>query len=249
MGPMDRLTLRHIRGAPGIAADFSEELAAFYRRFVDCPKPAFLAALRLADELYLLRNKAEELVGFAALRTVETTVEERPAHVLYVLYIDLDPSVRGRGIIERIGLARYLSYRMRHPVGRTFVMFSASTVMSYLLMARNFATFWPTHDRPMPPAIAALLSNVAQTLGLAGWDPQAGVLHRHGVLRYREGVASAPLLPTADPRTRFYVARNPGQTQGDSLLCVFPVTVGNAAAVLVRVLPRWRWLARARRVL
>ncbi len=60
----------------------SEELWNFYSRFVDCPRGRFMSGIAHADEIYRLRGPCDELLGFAALQTIEVEVDGKRRHVV-----------------------------------------------------------------------------------------------------------------------------------------------------------------------
>jgi hypothetical protein len=110
-------------------------------------------------------------------------------------------------------------------------MFTASTLHSYLLLVNNFATYWPRPGASFPPRQRALVAAVMRRSGDPSWDEEAGVLHRHGASRYREGVVDDdPALlhhPVLGPVAQFYRTQNPGQVEGDSLACLCPLSTAN----------------------
>ncbi len=64
------------------------------------------------------------------------------------------------------------------------------------------------------------------------------MLRRKGASRYREGVVDDdPRVlahPVVGPAVRFYRERNPRQVEGDSLVCLCPLSLSN-----------WLWCARS----
>jgi hypothetical protein len=213
----------------------SEELWNFYSRFVDCPRGRFMSGIVHADEIYRLRGLRDDLLGFAALQTIGVEVEGKWRHIVYVLYTDVEDGLRGRVIVHRLALARYVRFRLRHPLLQAYVMFSASTAASYLIMARSLPEHWPRAGQETPPEIRHIVEAAMARLAIEGWDPERGVLRRHGQLRYRESRLGETRL-AAD--AAFYKAQNPGQQSGDSLICLFPVNLWNALGALCTMVRR-----------
>ena len=207
----------------------AEDLWNFYSRFVDCSRDRFMSAIAQADELYQLRGPQNDLLGFAALRTIEIQVDGERRRVLYVLYTDLEERLRGLAIVHRLAVGRYLRFRLRHPFLPTYVAFSASTAASYLSMAQSLQEYWPRPGRETPPEIKRIVEAALHRCGIEGWDPERGVLRRHGQLRYRDS-GQSDVRPTA--HAEFYRIRNPEQQYGDSLICLFPVNCRNALAAI-----------------
>lgn len=231
--------VRPLRWRPypdGLSAADHDDIWACYRRSVDCDRADFLAGMRVADEACVVRDDDGAALGFGAFRTLDVVSEGRVATVVFVLHAMLAPSIRHHDFVQRAALWRLALLRLRHPWRPIYVMLSASTFISYLMLARNLSVFWPRREHPTPPSVIALVARTVRSLGLEGWDEAAGVLRRHGRLRYREGVVADEPAEPADPDIRFYRDRNPGQGEGDSLLCVFPASYLNAAAVTFSVL-------------
>src|SRR6185436_13104055 len=100
----------------------------------------------------------------------------------------LHPDLRGRNVIQKVGARYFLRYRIAHPLRPVHWLFTASTFQSYLLLARNFQTFWPRPGAPWPARERRLVDEVMAESADRGWDPVAGVLKRDGASRYREGL-------------------------------------------------------------
>jgi hypothetical protein len=123
----------------------------------------------------------------------------------------------------------------------------ASTYKSYVLMAHNFAEYWPNRRGPTPARERALLDVAMRQLGGSDWDPQAGVVRRYGTLRYLEGVIGDD-DDRGDPDVAFYGALNSRQPEGDSLACLAPLSAKNWGFMAWRAVRRtWHSLGRSRR--
>jgi len=223
----------HARGAQGV-----EEIWTFYGRFVDRPKAPFLEAVRQTDDVFLGRERGDGSVrAFVAARALEVDWRGRRYGILYGAYAGIDPTFRGGHVIQRAGLATFLKYRRRHPLRPAYFLMMSSTYKSYLLMARNLAVFWPSRHRPTPERERALVDLVMPQVAGRDWDPSTGVVRRHGMLRYLEGVVSDD-GDQGDPDVAFYGAMNPLQHEGDSLACIAPLGVKNWSVMACRAARR-----------
>lgn len=220
-------TLHRKAGFGDLSRPEVDELAECYGRFVECPRAAFEHSLALADDIVVVRDGGMGVRGFGALRSLPAGKGETGRDAIYFLYMDLDPPFRSRAIVQQILLMCALPRTLRHILRPPVVVCSASTFLSYLWITHNLATYWPRRDRATPPAMSEVADVAVRRLGIAGWDPATGVIRRRGLLRYREGLLrrSDPLPEDLD--IRFYAERNPGQEDGDTLVCVFPLDVAN----------------------
>ena len=223
-----------------------EAVWSFVSRFVERDRTAFEDKLARTREVFLGYRRGREMVAFGAVDLIERAIDGRTYGLLVTHWAALHPDVRGRNVIQRVGARYFLRYRMTHPLRPVHWLFTASTFQSYLLLARNFRTFWPRPGAAWPARERRLVAAVMAEGGDHGWDPETGVLERHGASRYREGVVDddPELLdhPTLGPMIRFYRRQNPGQDQGDSLACLCPLTPANclswARVALARSLRR-----------
>lgn len=219
------------RAPSALTAAEREDVWSLVARSVQRDRRAFEEKLGLTGEAFLGHLPTGELVAFGAVDAVEAEVAGRTEAVLYTHWAVLDPRARANNVIQRVGFRCFLRYRLRHPLRPVSWMFSASTYQSYLLLVRNYVTYWPRPDAPWTERARALRDAVMAKSGDPTWDAEAGVLRRHGATRYREGVVDDdPRLldhPVIGPAVGFFRAQNPLQVEGDSLLCLCPLSAAN----------------------
>ncbi len=214
----------HLRWVPPTALQQRDldELWAFFSRFVRRDRSAFEQKLATVHEVFL-GTEGGRIVAFGACNTDVVDVDGRPHGVLTTHWAAIDPSVRGNNVIQRAGFRCFVRFRLRHPLLPVVWMFGASTFKSYLLLTRNFVEYWPGADGGWPAPMRALRDAMMARADEADWDPVAGVVRRHGVSRYREGVVVDDDSALKDPDIRAYHHLNPGQHDGDTLLCLAPL--------------------------
>lgn len=203
-----------------------EEIWQFYRQFTERSREAFVARLRQAPEVFLCRDAQGRLRAFGSFQILQASWEGKPYGLFYTHWTAIDPSWRGKRLVQRIGLRYYLRYRLRHPTTPLYWLVCTSTYKSYLLLARNFADAWPRRHQPWPAREKSLCEQGMRQLGYGELHPQTGVLHRDGSSRYTDGVVDDPAL-LADPDIAFYAALNPGHRSGDTLPCLAPLNLRN----------------------
>jgi hypothetical protein len=126
-------------------------------------------------------------------------------------------------------------------------IFGAASYMSYALLPRHLAEYWPRRDRPTPAATAAYMDFLGRTRFGDLWVPERGVVARSSPLRPE----TAPIdeRRRADPDVRFFETANPGHLGGAMLLCLCPLTMANWSHVARNFLRRGREVrARGRRI-
>lgn len=207
------------RAASSLGEAEVEEIWQFYKQFTERTREAFVAKLRQVPEVFLCRDAQHRLRAFGSFQVVQGTWEGKPYGMLYTHWTGIDPTWRGKRLVQRIGLRYYLRYRLRNPTTPVYWLVCASTYKSYLLLARNFADSWPHRNRAWPARERSLCDQGMRQLGYDTLHPQTGVLHRDGSSRYTDGVVDDPAL-LSDPDIAFYAELNPGHRHGDTLPCL-----------------------------
>ena len=98
---------------------------------------------------------------------------------------------------------------------------------------------FPRAGRRFPPRESAYVEQVLERIG-SQWNPATGVIARGGVSFYREGRVDKEDVNQSDPDIAFYITANPGQAEGDSLVCLAPLTLRNFAYIAKRQFLRGR---------
>ncbi|MFO1329143.1 MAG: hypothetical protein U1F56_17420 [Rubrivivax sp.] len=214
------------------------ELFEFCDRFSSRHRDRFEAQLAKDEMVFRVRARITgHLVGFGTLTVHEVQHQGETATVIYTGWTMISHEFRRHGIIQRVGFTEFLRQRLRHPRRRIYWMMTSSTLNSYLVMARNFRDSYPRAGRPLSPRERAFVEQVLQRNGSV-WNPDTGVIERGGASFYREGRVDQGAVDTRDPHIAFYVEANPGQAEGDSLVCLAPLTLRNFWFIARRQLAR-----------
>jgi hypothetical protein len=139
-----------------------------------------------------------------------------------------------------LGLRTFLRTRARYPLRRIYWLFDTFSYKSYLLLPRNFRTFWPRRDRPTPPRERALIDHLATAKYGAAWRADAGIVARSGAKRLRAEAAPIDARHDGDTDVQFFAAANPDHAAGDMRVCLCPLTAANWWALTARALDRVR---------
>jgi hypothetical protein len=210
-----------------------ERIWVFFSGYTERKRERFEAGLVKADEVFLCERDGR-LVGFGTTKTVAVEHGGVIHDVIYTPYGTLAPEVRGGNVIRKTGLRAFIRAKRKHPMRPAYWMFAASTMLSYGVMAKNFATFYPRRDVPTPPREAALMAAVMREVDEHDWDEASGRLVRNGASRYLEGAVPVDPATVENPDLRFYCEKNPHQQRGDSLVCIAPLDVPDGISILVK---------------
>ena len=226
-----------IRSTATISAAEWDSIWALTSEFFDVEREYAEAELRKRQSIAMFRQNGA-LVGMAAIDTHPAIFRGRRLAVIATAHVLIREHWRGRNLIQKLGASTYLRARLRYPLRPIYWFFDTFSYKSYLLLPRNFHTYWPRHDQPTPEARAALMDQLAnQTYGPA-WRPSRGVAVRSGQKRLRETAAPLVLTPDASPELQFFARMNPGHAEGDMLVCLCPLTLSNWMSVARTALQR-----------
>ena len=214
-----------------------DEIWALTQEFYDVERDYAEAELRRRQSIAMFRMNGA-LLGMAAIDVHATEFRGRRLTVISTSHVLIRENWRGRNLIQRLGMRTFLRARLRHPFRPIYWFFDTFSYKSYLLLPRNFRTYWPRHDQPTPEPRAALLDQLATQAYGPAWRPARGLAVRSGQKRLRESAAPLVLRADADPNLQFFARMNPGHAEGDMLVCLCPLTLANWWNVVRKALER-----------
>lgn len=208
----------------------------FDRYYEGAERSRFEADLSAKDHVILLHD-GPTLCGFSTVTTDRVQVDGRTVISVFSGDTVLEAEYHGQTALQWAFFQYIAKTKLRHP-HRTVVWFLISKgYKTYLLLSRNFVTFYPRRDQPEPVWATTLIRELATRRFGAALDPEALVLRfpaDHE--RLRAGVA--PAEGETHPDIRFFVARNPGHAAGDELCCIGVVDAKLILAYPLKLLRR-----------
>jgi hypothetical protein len=216
-----------------------DEIWILTQEFFDVERGFAEEELRKRQRIALFRMNGA-LLGMAAIDVLTESFRRRAVVVIFTTYVLLRENWRGRNLLQRLGWRTFLATRLRHPLRPIYWFFDTFSYKSYLLLPRNFRTYWPRHDQPTPEPRAALIDQLGTRMFGPAWRPARGIVVRSGQKRMRETAAPLVLVRDSDPHLEFFSRANPGHAEGDMMLCLCPLTLSNWLSLAVRALQRWR---------
>jgi hypothetical protein len=193
-------------------------------------------------------HRAGEVRGMVGVRLRTFEVLGEPIHTLYFGQVFVDPSQRGKLLIQRLVTRLFLTHRLRHPGQRLVLWSNALTFNPYLVMAHHLAEFYPSRHAPTPPWASDLLGQIGAHYYPDTFEPEAGTVRKPSRLLH-EGTSRITERELANPDIAFYARRNPNHALGHGLLIACPLSFKNLAHFSVSLGSRqWRRSARRLRV-
>lgn len=218
-----------------------DEVWALAQEFMDTTREVFEGSLRSKDACVLIRDRVTRaLLGIGGIAVHEARHEGRAQRLIFVGNTFFRDGLRGQSLIQRLGFETFLRTRLKHPLDDIWLCFDTYSYKSYLMLPRNFVTFWPRRDQPTPSWVQELLESFARVHYGGAWDPERGIVRGDPRRRLREGVASVDEALLTDPDIRFFVEKNPGYARGDQLPVLVPLNASNWMAVAGNAVRRAR---------
>lgn len=229
---------RHCPAA--LRPDEVDDIWALMSRSVARERDEFEARLNNCDEIHLVRERAsDELVGLLALHIIPERLGRRGVTLFHAQWAFMAPRWRGRHIFTHIGARRFLQLVLQNPLRPIWLLYSAATVSSFSMVAKLARTFWIAPQPDLPTGLFELINRGMRRVAGDAWDSTAGVLRGQNKWRYREGVLQPGARPSS-PLVRRYLEANPGQAEGDAVVCLVPGSLTNWATAARRALRRRR---------
>ena len=229
-----------IRPSRSLSPAELDEIWALTERYVDTPRQHYEQKLLALPEVSLWRARGGALVGLAGLHVYPVAWRARTRIVIFTSSVVTDERFRGRNLVLRSGLQVLVREKLRRPLATAYWFFDTFSYKSYLVLARNLREFWPRRERAIPPDTLAFIDELASDRYGPDWNRETGVVRRSGHKRLRPATAPIDGTLSSDPDVNFFQVANPGHGEGDMLVCLAPLTVGNLLGAITRVAARRR---------
>jgi hypothetical protein len=236
MSAGDRVVTQVLSTSALSARDW-DEVWALTDEFYDVEREYAETELRRRQTIALFRLDGQ-LLGMACISVFPSRFRGRRIAVINTSHVLIRESWRGRNLLQKLGFLTFLRTRLRYPLRSIYWFFDTFSYKSYLLLPRNFRRFWPRFDEPTPEPRKALMDQLAVQLYGPAWRPARGVAVRSGRKRMRPSAAPLVLTPEASPDLQFFASANPGHAEGDMLICLCPLSLGNWLTLARRALAR-----------
>lgn len=224
--------LLETRRTASLRDDERDAIWAFAARFTDATREGFEQSFANKRDAVLIKDaRSGELVGLGGVAVVELPLGDGRCVVIFPGDTLFDPKVRGKSLVQGLGLLYYLECRLKRPTLPVYMMYGTFSYKSYLMLPRNFHTYWPRPEEPTPAREQALLREAAERFYTDVRERPGGALVGRTTKRLHEGVATIDEAALAEPAIRYFHEQNPGYIDGEVLLCLIPLHAANWLSV------------------
>jgi hypothetical protein len=205
------------------------QMHELFKRYYENADPGtFLRDLSKKEGAVLVHDrKTGTLRGFSTVVKTSLWDGEREAIGIFSGDTILDPAYWGDRALKD-GFARYLlKVKLSNPTTPVYWLLISKGYKTYLLLANNFMSYYPRHDRPNDPKLRRLVEAYCHKLFPKKYDAASEVLDfGEGSQRLRDEVApiSTEML-LQNPAVRYFQQRNPEWQRGVELPCIGEVSL------------------------
>lgn len=186
--------------------------------------------------IYVKHNAAGLLVGYTAMHAFRLTIEGKRSTVVRMEAGTL-PAHRGRDITMVYGVLRLLRIWLNHPWRRTCLFAALTHPSSYTFLAHYAPVIWPHVERQdIPEGVMKEMEALAGSFHLERVDPANPLVRRVDWVTMESEEDRQRWRSSRRADTRFYIANNPGYTQGHGMLTYIPINGVILARAMVRFL-------------
>ena len=219
MSTHDKLTAKTVRVCH-LPAGARDGMWSVFRKYYDgISREQFDSDLSAKQFVIVVRDGDGTIQGFSTIAEYDVELGKRSYRVVYSGDTILERRCWGYGGLQTAFAKHMLLAKLRTPGRPVYWFLISKGYKTYLLLARNFQSFWPRRDTPMESWQKALVDTLATAKFGAQYDANQGILRAlENGCRLKEEVAPLDVFTDAD--IRFFAESNPGHAIGDELCCV-----------------------------
>jgi hypothetical protein len=220
-----------------LTAGDRDAMAALYLRHYDgVDRAQFEADLADKQHVVLVRGPDGRLTGFSTVAVLDRRVAGRPLRAIFSGDTVIDRADWGQQAFAFAWLRLAGSIAARDPGLPLWWFLIVKGHRTYRYLPTFARVFHPARDRPTPPTTQALMDALAGERFGGAYDPARGIVSFGG----GRGRLAPDLAPVPDkdrdrPEVQYFLARNPGYTQGDELVCLCRLAPDNLQPLARRV--------------
>ncbi len=200
----------------------------FARYYADVERERFERDLDKKDDVILLIDAGDRSVqGFSTIEVYRRAIDGRDYIAVFSGDTIIDEAYWGQKALHRTFVRYVVTLKLKNPMMPVYWFLISKGYKTYLLLSRNFTTYWPRHERATPAWEKALIDSLAGDKYAYAYQQETGVLRFEECEgRLKQGVAPIEQRLMSEPDIRFFIQSNPGHAKGEELCCLGKVDAG-----------------------
>lgn len=177
-----------------------------------------------------------QIQGFSTLKRLQVEVDGRPLVAFFSGDTIIERAYWGEAELPRLWGRHVFNLAVESGEAEVYWFLISSGYKTYRFLPVFFREFYPSYQRPTPPAIKRRLDALARLKFPSEYDPERGIIRLAEAAPLRSGVAEITPRRLKDPHVAFFIEANPGHTCGEQLACLAALRHDNLTAAGRRML-------------
>jgi hypothetical protein len=210
------------------------ELFARYYENVIAEK--FYSDLAQKDKVILLLDSSKIIRGFSTLKFLELEMNKKKIIGIFSGDTVMDSSFWGGTALTMEFFKNVMGVKLKNPWTNVYWFLISKGFKTYLLLANNFAWYYPRFDRSLSNEAKSIIDTFATKLFGNLYDTKTLILKAASLYdRLKDNVAPiTDQMQKTNPKIAYFNQMNPSWMQGDELCCIGRVDLGLVKVYLTR---------------
>lgn len=216
--------------------DFKKMFALFSEYYENISFEKFKKDMLKKDCVIMLFNSEKLMKGFSSYVLLKKMLDQKEYLVLFSGDTVIDKDYWGQNVLSMAFFRVLVENKLKNPNTPFYWFLITKGYKTYLLLANNFATYFPRYDKPTDSFHLGLISSIGKELFGKHYDEESNTLKMANTTD-RLKVDVAPIekkLLMENPKIEFFEKSNPNWINGDELCCIGKVDLGLAKKFLIR---------------
>ena len=194
----------------------------FRQYYADVTSDKFRADLsKKSDVILLLDSGDNSIQGFSTIEVYEREHAGKSYLAVFSGDTIVDEKYWGQNALQREFVRYVIRLKLKNIFRPVYWFLISKGYKTYLLLSRNYWTYWPRHDKATPALEKGIIQQLAIEKYGDAFEDSSGILkflQPEG--RLKRGVAPIDEKLLRHPDIAFFCDQNPGHEQGDELCCL-----------------------------
>jgi len=194
----------------------------FRQYYADVTSDKFYADLsKKSDVILLLDSGDNSIQGFSTIEVYEREYAGKSYSAVFSGDTIVDERYWGQSALQREFVRYVIRLKLKNLFQPVYWFLISKGYRTYLLLSRNYWTYWPRHDKATPALEKGIIRQLAVEKYGDAFEKSSGILkflQPEG--RLKHGVAPIDDKLLRQPDIAFFCDQNPGHEQGDELCCL-----------------------------